>query len=57
MMKDASEGIFFYMIFLLIMRKTVKYYKNGFVRLVQPVKNRFMAQSQPNSGRSWPPCG
>jgi hypothetical protein len=56
-MKDASEGIFFYMIFLLLMRKTVKYYQNGFVCLVQSLKNHFIAQSQPNLDALWPLCG
>lgn len=42
---------FFYIIFLLTMWKAVKYNTNGFVCLLQPNKNHFMAQSQPNSGR------
>ncbi len=34
--------------FFLKMWKTVKDNRNGFVCLVEPVKNHFMAQSQPN---------
>lgn len=37
----CCEASFFFMIFLLIMRKTVKFKRNGFVCLVHPNKKPF----------------
>ena len=50
--KRYRDGVFFvFTLYFFTMWKTVKYNKNGFVCLVQPLKNHFMEQIRPKLDR------